>query len=72
MKTEKHPYSKVIHFTIGGSIPGVELQEKGHKIEFFTLCHRVFKQGDREIMQSGALGAENTTCKKCIKKLKSS
>lgn len=62
MKTEKHPFSKVIHYGIGGTITP-------EKAEFTTLCKKVFKQGHDALMQSGYLGAQNTTCKPCRAKL---
>lgn len=58
MKTEKHPYSKVIHFGTGGVI-----DKNGGS--FTTLCGKTFKQGHDKIMMSGHWGATHCTCKTC-------
>lgn len=50
--------SNKIHYATGGLI-------SPEKSEFSTLCGRKFPQGHDEIMQSGAYGAQNTTCKDC-------
>ena len=70
MTTEKHPYQKAKHFATGGYVPGLDLQARGEKPEFNTLCGRKFLQGHSEIMEGGAIGAQNTTCKICKEKLK--
>lgn len=62
MKTEKHPYSKVIHYGTLGLISEKETY-------FKTLCGRKFQQGHSELMQSGYCGAKNVTCKTCKAKL---
>lgn len=63
MKTREHPFSRVLHFAIGGMITP-------EKAEFRTLCGRKFKQGHSELMAGGAYGAGRTTCKVCKRKLK--
>lgn len=67
MKTEKHPYSTVVHYATGGFIdkPGTDQAYA----EFSTLCGRTFQQGHDQLMQSGYVGAQNVTCKICRKKL---
>lgn len=47
-----------IHYATGGLITP-------EKAEFSTLCHRKFPSGGSDIMQSGMIGAQNTTCKDC-------
>lgn len=68
MRTEKHPFSRVVHYGTGGWVINAHGKYPA-KASFSTLCGRKFKQGHSKLMQSGAVGAKNTTCKQCKEKL---